>query len=172
MTADRRSLIEQALSQSQEPLSATSLARQHGVSRQVIVGDIALLRAAGHQIQATPRGYVLVRPASSGFVGTIACRHGLARMQEELYTVVDLGGTVLDVIVEHAVYGQLVGQLQVASRFDADEFLTKITEENAQLLSTVTDGVHLHTVLCKDAEAFDRIKAALDDRGLLYQTNP
>lgn len=172
MTPDRRSLIEQALSQSREPISAANLARRHGVSRQVIVGDIALLRAAGHQIQATPRGYVLVRPAETGFVGTIACRHDLARMQEELYTVVDLGGTVLDVIVEHAVYGQLVGQLQVASRFDADEFLARITEENAQLLSTVTDGVHLHTVLCKDAEAFDRIRTALDNRGLLYRTNP
>jgi len=36
----------------------------------------------------------------------------------------------------------------------------------------VTDGVHLHTVLCKDAEAFDRIRTALDSRGLLYRTNP
>ena len=166
---DRRNLIEDLLRQSGEPVSAATLARQFDVSRQVIVGDIALLRAAGVDIQATPRGYILVRPQPDGYTGTIACRHTTDEMRSELYTVTDLGGTLIDVIVDHPVYGQLTGQLQIQSRYDADSFMEKLADGKAQMLSQITDGVHLHTIRCPDEAAFRRIVKALAEAGLLYQ---
>lgn len=166
---ERRNLIEDQLRQNSEPVSAATLARQFDVSRQVIVGDIALLRAAGVDIQATPRGYVLVRPQPEGFVGTVACRHTTGEMRSELYTVTDLGGTLIDVIVDHPVYGQLTGQLQIQSRYDADSFMEKLADGKAQMLSQITGGIHLHTIRCPDEAAFRRIVKALAEAGLLYQ---
>lgn len=101
----RRSQVLACLQTAQTPLSASHLAAQMGVSRQIIVGDIALLRACGHQIFATPRGYLLQR-APQGLRKTVACVHTREQMEQELNLLVDNGCTVLDVIVEHPVYGQ------------------------------------------------------------------
>ena len=99
-TADRRQAILEKLAASPQPLSASALAGQLGVSRQIVVGDVALLRAAGAQIDATPRGYLLRREAAPGYTGLLACAHSTPQqLLQELYTVVDLGGTVVDVIV-------------------------------------------------------------------------
>ncbi len=167
-SAERRSQIAAMLNKGEEPVSATSLASRFSVSRQVIVGDIALLRAAGVDIQATPRGYVIMRRDFSGHVGTVACRHDRSRLQEELYTIIDNGGSVLDVIVEHPLYGQLVGQLHLFSRHDVDDFIQRLDAAQGRPLSQITDGVHLHTVRCADSAAYDRIVAALDAIGVLY----
>ena len=86
---------------------------------------------------------------------------------EELYTVVDLGGEVLDVIVEHAVYGQLIGQLQIRSRFDVDAFVEKLNQYRAAPLSSLTEGIHLHTLSCPSEEVFSRIQKALRESGIL-----
>ena len=171
LSHERRTCIEKDLMMSHEPVSAATLARQYGVSRQVIVGDIALLRAAGSLIQATPRGYICYRDKKPGITATIACKHSKEQMKAELYIVTDLGGSLLDVIVEHPIYGQLAGHLQVHSRFDADNFLHKIFSENAQLLSQITDGIHLHTIQCPDQETYQRIITALDVAGILYRTD-
>ena len=121
--ARRRDEILQALAGVSGPVSAAALAARLGVSRQVVVGDVALLRAAGSPIVATPRGYVLGGGQEGGGVRcTVACRHGLDGLLDELYTVADCGCGVLDVTVEHPVYGQLSGQLQVFRRYDADVF--------------------------------------------------
>ncbi|MEG1918048.1 MAG: HTH domain-containing protein, partial [Oscillospiraceae bacterium] len=95
----RRQAICRNLEQSRQPISATALAGQFGVSRQVIVGDIALLRASGAKITATPRGYVILGEDSCP-VRQIACQHDGAQIREELYAIVDQGCTVLDVTVE------------------------------------------------------------------------
>ena len=55
----RKDNIIQKLQSTDSPVSASSLAKEFGVSRQIIVGDIAILRAEGHDISSTPRGYVL-----------------------------------------------------------------------------------------------------------------
>ncbi|MDD3504414.1 MAG: transcription repressor NadR [Eubacteriales bacterium] len=169
MLADtRRKKIEAMLQEQTIPLSASRLAREFSVSRQVIVGDIALIRAAGTDIEATPRGYLLKRFDNSGFTGTIACKHSKEAMHDELYIIVDLGGKILDVIVDHPIYGQLTGQLQLSSRYDVDQFLRKIEKEHAEPLSRITDGVHLHTVQCPDKSTYNRIIEALRDQGILY----
>lgn len=165
--AARRQAILDRLRTADRPVSASSLAAELNVSRQIIVGDIALLRAGGAGISATPRGYVLPR-ATDGITRTIACRHTLEQTGTELDILVDNGCTVLDVIVEHPVYGQLTGQLHLSSRYDVGQFLQKVSRSGARPLSALTGGVHLHTILCPDEAAWHRVRAALDQAGFLY----
>ena len=164
--ASRRQAILDRLRTADRPVSASALAAGLNVSRQIIVGDIALLRAGGAEISATPRGYVLPR-ATDGITRTIACRHTLAQTGQEIDILVDNGCTVLDVIVEHPVYGQLTGQLQISSRYDVEQFLARIRDSDAAPLSMLTGGLHLHTLRCPNEDAYTRACAALKAAGLL-----
>ena len=164
--ASRRQAILDRLRSADRPVSASALAAGLNVSRQIIVGDIALLRAGGAEISATPRGYVRPR-ATDGITRTIACRHTLAQTGQELDILVDNGCTVLDVIVEHPVYGQLTGQLQISSRYDVEQFLARIRDSDAAPLSMLTGGLHLHTLCCPNEDAYTRACAALKAAGLL-----
>ena len=165
----RREKLKKILSESGDsPISATALASMFSVSRQVIVGDIALLRAAGEEIEATPRGYITKR-ASSGIVITVACVHNAADTEAELNIMVDNGCRVVDVIIEHQVYGQLTGRLDLGSRYDVSRFIKSTEEGGVQLLSILTGGVHLHTLQCPDEEAVERVKTALASAGFLYK---
>jgi hypothetical protein len=149
-------------------VSAAVLASRFNVSRQVVVGDVALLRASGEDISATPRGYVLSR--DTDFIKrTVACCHGPEDMERELNIIVDNGCTVLDVIVEHPIYGQLAGRLELKSRYDVRQFALRSQQEEARPLSDLTDGIHLHTILCPDEDAFQRVKEDLRQAGLLLQ---
>ncbi len=169
--AERRKLIQDLLEKSEKPVSAGLLAKRLRVSRQAIVGDVALLRAGGSLIAATPRGYVMqrkqFRPGDT--LHTIACRHTAAGIADELYTVVDNGCGILDVTVEHAVYGQISGQLQIFSRLDADDFLRKLSRSGSQPLCSLTGGVHLHTISCPSEEAYRRVLSQLKAKKILYQ---
>ena len=170
--AQRREEIRKILGRSREPVSAATIASEVHVSRQIVVGDIALLRAGGADIQATPRGYILQtqgEKAADGLTYTIACRHNRENLAEELYAVVDNGGRLLDVIVEHPVYGQLTGKLHIFSRFDADAFMEKLAENNASILCDITDNVHLHTIVCRSEEDYRRILSVLEEKGILFQ---
>lgn len=162
----RRAAVEQALEQAGGPVSAAALARRFSVSRQIIVGDVALLRAAGADIVATPRGYVLGR-RPAGVERTVACIHAPEEMEDELNAIVDAGGEVADVIVEHPVYGQLTGILGVSSRYDVQEFLRRVRTDDARPLSDLTGGIHLHTIRCKDDKTFQRIQKTLKKAGFL-----
>lgn len=164
----RREQILDYLKAAETPLSATALAQKLSVSRQIIVGDVALLRAAGEGITATPRGYVLERPRA-GIVGTVACLHRGEDMERELTLMVDQGCVVENVIVEHPVYGQLTGPLELASRYDVSEFIRKVEKNAARPLSALTDGIHLHTLRCPDEEAFRRTADALNRAGFLVR---
>ena len=167
---ERRKNIENTLRNNTEPVSATVLARLFSVSRQVIVGDIALMRAAGIKISATPRGYVINSEyEKSDNVYTIACCHDDKNMASELYAVVDNGGTIVDVTVEHPIYGQIVGELRISSRYDADLFMEKIRSNQVQPLMHLTGGIHLHTIRCSDEETFKRIKEALKKDNIICE---
>ena len=143
---ERRETILKLLRQSAQPVSASTLAGQLSVSRQIIVGDIALLRAAGQEITATARGYVI--PAQNGLLRRIACMHSAGETRDELDAMVDCGCTVVDVIVEHPVYGQLTGPLQISNRYEVSQFIERC--KKAEPLSSLTDGIHLHTLSCPD----------------------
>ncbi len=163
----RRGDIVELLSAASGPVSASSLAARFSVSRQIIVGDIALLRASGTDISATPRGYVISRP-KAGLIRTVACVHDMSSLADELNIMVDNGCTVLDVIVEHPVYGQISGRLELSSRYDVMQFCEKLQTEAAPPLSSLTGGVHLHTLLCPDDDAYRRVCTQLRERGIIF----
>ena len=164
--AQRRSAIYQQLSAANGPLSAAALDQRFSFTRQVVVGDIALLRAEGQSITATPRGYMI--PAEDGLKRTIACHHSAADTQRELFAMVDCGCTVLDVIVEHPVYGQLTAPLALTCRYDVEQFIRRMAESRAQPISALTGGVHLHTLSCPSEAVFAHLKATLSQMGMLY----
>ena len=163
----RRKALLRDLQQADHPLSASYLASRYSVSRQVIVGDVAVLRASGENITATPRGYVMAVPVVGRYIGSVVCRHSMKGMRRELELLVDAGCTVLDVVVDHPVYGQLTGPLHISTRKDVDQFMEKITENNTQPLFSLTDGTHVHTLSCPDPASYHRACAALDEAGIL-----
>ena len=163
---NRRENIIRTLRQAADPVSAASLASALGVSRQIIVGDIALLRASGEKITSTPRGYVLSEGGTS--VYTLACVHGVEDTEKELNIMVDDGCKVLTVSVEHPVYGLLTGELQLDNRYDVRQFAEKLQSGEVRPLSALTGGVHLHTLSCPDNECFERTRSQLEREGLLY----
>ncbi|MCF0144370.1 MAG: transcription repressor NadR [Firmicutes bacterium] len=168
----RYELIKEILESSDSPVTASVLAERMSVSRQIIVGDIALLRAGGADIIATSRGYLLNKEKSKAFeyTGIIPCQHGAEQLKDELYTIVDFGGTVIDVSIEHSIYGEICGQLGLASRFDVDEFVKKVQESpNSTPISALTGGVHLHRIGCQSEDIFLKIKGALTDLGIVYK---
>ncbi len=162
--SERRSGILEILHKNNDMVTASQLAAEFGVSRQVIVSDIALLRAKGYPIAAERRGYFLKRD-TAGIYKTVICCHDAEHVLEEFYAVVDHGGKVLDVIVEHPVYGQISANLNIASRYDAEEFVRKVSECHASQLCDLTDGLHIHTLLVPDEAAFVRIYHRLTDLG-------
>ncbi len=166
--AQRRSGILSVLEQAGQPVSAAALAREFSVSRQIIVGDVALLRAGGADIAATPRGYVLPRDAAA-LKRTVACVHDRDGMARELEIMVDNGCQVVDVVVEHPIYGQLTGQLHLSSRYDVQEFIRSVSKSSAKPLSDLTGGIHLHTLRCPSEAAFQRVRTQLDQAGFLLK---
>ena len=118
---------------------------------------------------SAPRASLLVLEAAAGKVYTIACIHGLDDMEKELNIMVDNGCTVINVTVEHPIYGQLTGQLQLSSRYDVSQFMEKLRKGEVAPLCQLTGGVHLHALSCPDEACFERTKAALADAGLLYE---
>ena len=167
-TEERREEVLQRLQEAAGPLSGTKLARQLGVSRQIIVGDISILRASGKQVYATPRGYVLPkeRTEASELV-TLVCKHSAEDMERELNAIVDNGGEVLDVLVEHSVYGPIRADLLLTSRRDVRAFLSKMAKCKANPLLVVTGGVHMHTVRVPDEGALQAIRQELAEAGIL-----
>lgn len=166
---ERRSLIIERLKQSKEAISASSLAKEFAVTRQIIVADIALLRAAGHSITADNKGYTF-KAVNNANVKRIVVKHEKQDVADEFYAIVDNGGKVLDVIVEHSVYGRISVELNIASRYDADEFVGKINLANANPLSLLTEGLHIHTIEVTDERAFSRIKDRLVALGIFIES--
>ncbi|MDU4961011.1 MAG: transcription repressor NadR [Sporomusaceae bacterium] len=164
----RRKQLVEALRKAAAPVTGSALAQQLGVSRQVIVGDIAILRAAGVAVYATPQGYLLpVEQPAAVKTATIACQHGRDKLGDELAIIIDNGGKVLDVIVEHPLYGELKANLMLASRRDLAEFLRQMDDSGAEPLLVVTGGVHLHTIEVPSPAALARIKQELEGQGIL-----
>ncbi|WP_041138137.1 transcription repressor NadR [Beduini massiliensis] len=165
----RQAKVLELIRETKAPLSAGKLGKMLGVSRQLIVGDIALLRASGEKIFATPRGYLLEEVKEEGITAQIACIHTRDEMEEELNIIVDEGGEVVDVLIEHALYGELRGNLHLVTRHDVREFIESCQAQEAPLLSNLSNGVHLHTIRAKDIETLQRIETHLRQSHLLYE---
>ena len=169
-TEKRRAHLLKRLQEASLPQTGTKLAHELGVSCQIIVGDISILRAEGTQIFATPRGYIMPKDERTQEIkATLVCRHSVEGMEKELEAVVDNGGSVLDVIVEHPVYGSIRGDLFIESRRDIKRFLTKMKKCQASPLLVMTGGVHMHTVRVPDEEALQAIRTELKHLGILVE---
>ncbi len=166
---ERRAGILQMLKESAYPLSGVALAKAFGVSRQIIVQDIALMRAENHTILSTNKGYVC-RP--SGMQNTqpkrvFFVRHTTQQVLEEFMTVVELGGRVLDVAVEHELYGQIRVDLLIESIQDAQDFSARLAACRDNPLKVLTDDCHYHTVSAPSEKLLDLIEAELREKGYL-----
>ena len=167
--AERRHRLTDWMRAHEGPVHGDDLARRFRVSRQCLVQDVAILRAAGVEILSTPQGYRLPQGRPSAHRATLACRHTPEQTEEELHILVDHGVRVLDVVVEHALYGELRGSLMIESRADVQDFLRRWRQTKASLLSTLTRGVHLHTVEASRPKMIARAKARLQERGILLK---
>src|SRR5690606_26554579 len=145
-TIERREEIIKMLHESDTPITGTDLAEHFGVSRQVIVQDIALIRAKGTKILATPQGYMVPAKIERNRIRrTIVCNHkGYDSMEEELRTIVDLGGKIIDVIVDHPLYGEIKSPINIESRHDLAQFMENIRGTNAEPLSSLTGRSEEH----------------------------
>ncbi|MEG1311946.1 MAG: transcription repressor NadR [Romboutsia sp.] len=166
---NRREKILDILKNSKQAINGTNLASELNVSRQVIVGDIAILKASGEDIISTSKGYILndKEKSKNCIVKTIACKHSKDFIEDELNIIVDEGVTVVNVIIEHCVYGQITGDLYVSSRRDIKEFMEKLKLDMANPLSQLTDGIHLHTIKCRDEDSFNEVIKSLESKGYL-----
>lgn len=167
MSKKRREKIISILGKNLEPVSGNSFAKQLGVSRQVIVQDIAVLRASGIDIMATPHGYLLARSDKEIQKAVLAVKHTPLETMEELNIMVDHGLSVLDVLIEHPIYGEIKGYLMLKSRQDVKRFIDKLESEKAALLSTLTNGIHLHTVEYSNQEDLERARQELKKRNFI-----
>ena len=160
---ERRGKIIQALKNSDKAVSATTLAKEFDVSRQVIVQDVALLRANGKNIFSTNRGYLIQEDEETTRVFKV--QHEDDEVEKELTTIVDLGGTVEDVY--HKVYGVLRAEMNIKSRMDIRNYMEEIRSGKSSLLKNVTSGYHYHTVRAERVEILDMIQEELQKKGLL-----
>lgn len=162
---NRRSEIIKRLSESNETLSATYLAKELGVSRQVIVSDIALLRATGNDIISLARGYKLASADLCRRVFKVF--HTDDDVEKELNLIVDMGGTAVDIFVYHRAYGTIKAKMGIKSRIDVKKFLEEVSSGKSSLLKNITEGYHYHTVEADNTEVLDMIETALKENGFL-----
>ena len=162
---ERRREILRILTESTAPVSASSFAEKFGVTRQIIVKDIALLRAEKSNIISTAKGYMITKNEESGHRKTVYECHSAEQIEDELVTVVDLGGKVLTTAIEHPFYGTLGETLNIKSRKDIKNFLERLETTNSEPLLKLTAGKHYHIIEADDEESLDEIIQALKEKG-------
>lgn len=163
----RDKLINILKNRKDDPISGTDLSKLLGVSRQVIVQDIALLRAVNKNILSTTKGYLLYYQEEQKVNRCFPVKHTNSQIEEELCTIVDHGGKVLDVIVMHDIYGEIRTDLIISNRKDVYDFVKKVNEKRTVPLKELTDGTHLHTVEADSEEILNDIEQALREHGYL-----
>lgn len=166
----RRKKIEEILSQENLPISGTELAKRLGVSRQVVVQDVALLRAEDIKILSTNKGYILRRlpgDQKEACIRVFRSSHRTEDILDELQTIVDYGGRILDVFVEHDVYGEIHADLVINNRLDAAEFVDMLDHSEDLPLKSLTGGCHYHTVMADSVRNLDKIEEELRKKGYL-----
>ena len=164
---ERRVDILSRIRQSSRPVAARALAEIYGVSRQVIVQDMALIRASGHEILSTNRGYLLQERRKISRIFKV--RHSDEQLEEELCAIVDLGGCVENVIVHHKVYGRLEAYLGVDSRRKVRDFLEDLRSGKSSPLKNITSDYHYHEISADSVETLELIEDLLREKGFLVK---
>ncbi|WP_298845674.1 transcription repressor NadR [Clostridium sp.] len=164
---ERRKYIKNLLITNDNTYKGQFLAEKLGVTRQVIVKDIAIVRAEGVNIIATPEGYLIPSEENNFVRKVIAVSHGRNDIYDELECIVKFGGVVEDVTVEHPLYGEIRAMIMIKTLMDIEEFTKKFKESSVQLLSSLTKGVHLHTIKAENEEIIECIIKELKEKKYL-----
>lgn len=164
-SVERREKILELISKSDKPVSGMTLAEQTGVSRQIIVNDIAALKGEGYDIIPTNRGYIIKFPDRAERVYKVL--HTDDEIESELRAIVDNGGEVKNVFVWHRAYGKIEGELDISSTEGVTEYLKSLKNGRSSPLKNVTSGYHYHTVYADSEECLDKIGEALERLGFL-----
>ncbi|MBQ7037531.1 MAG: transcription repressor NadR [Clostridia bacterium] len=163
--AERRKAIVNLLFSSDEAVSGSTLAETFGVSRQIIVQDVAVLKGSGFEILSTHNGYILKRSPLKERVFKL--HHTTEQTEDELNVIVDNGGTVVDVFVWHKVYGKVSAPLNIFSRLHVKQFIEGVRTGKSTELMAITGGYHYHTVRAESEGVLNTIGALLADRGYI-----
>ena len=164
---ERRTKIIDILNKYDKPVSGSHLADNLNVSRQVIVQDIAILRAENKNIVSTNKGYMLYRSGNDSYREYLQVTHSTEQILDEFFAIVDNGGTILNVGIDHDLYGRIEADLFISNRIDAKNFFEKMLESKDSPLSFITDKNHFHLVETKNKEFMDHIKKALANLNFL-----
>lgn len=165
--SERRSEILSFIGNSDNPVPANALSEKFNVSRQVIVQDIAILRANGYDVTATNRGYVLNVKVQATRV--FKCRHSLDELVGEGVLVINAGGRIEDIFVNHRVYGRISARLDLYNRTHVEELYRSLVSGASKPLMSVTDGYHYHTVSADSEATLDKIESLLREKGFLIE---
>ena len=163
--AERRKAIANLLLSGNEAISGSTLSEKFGVSRQIIVQDISVLKGTGYEILSTHNGYMIQKSPLKERVFKL--RHTSEQTEDELNLIVDLGGTVVDVFVWHEVYGKVEAKLNIFSRLHVRQFLEGVRNGKSTELMNITGGYHYHTVRGASEEILNRIESSLEARGYI-----
>ena len=164
---ERRKVIENMLIKNNKPIKGNELGLKLGVTRQIIVKDIAILRASGKNIIATPEGYLIPNENKNLIKRVIAVYHESSDIENELKIIIKFGGIVEDVVVEHPVYGEIKAMLMIKSMYDIDNFMKNIQNNSAEPLLILTGGIHLHTISSENEDIINKIIQELRQKNYL-----
>lgn len=167
-TEERRNRILELLESSSEPLSGTVIADRFGISRQVVVTDIAILRSTNPNIMATSKGYIMLRADKCRRVYKV--KHTDDQTEDELLSIVNLGGRLMDIYVDHRIYGTIRKPLDISSKRDVDHFMHDMLTGVSSPLKNITDGYHFHTVEARSESILDEIERMLEEKGYLIES--
>lgn len=162
---ERRKAIALHLYAEQKAISGGELAKRFGVSRQIIVQDIAKIKDDGYQIQPTHSGYLLT--ASPLKERTFKTRHSAEQTEDALLTIINLGGIVKDDFVWHKVYGKINVHLNLYTAEHVKDFIDGVRSGKSVELMHVTGGYHYLSVLAKSEKTLDEIGTALEQKGYI-----
>ena len=161
----RREQIIKILKSSEQPVAGKELARRLEVSRQIVVQDMALIRANGIDVLSTNRGYVIREPEQASRVFKVI--HTDEQVEDELNLFVDLGAKVENVFVYHKVYGVIKVDMNIKSRRDVHKYIEDIASGKSTNLMNLTSNYHYHTIVTEDEQTLDIIQEELQQKGFL-----
>ena len=161
----RRKEIASLLLSADSAVSGGELSKKLGVSRQIIVNDIALLKAAGYEILSTHKGYVI--QSSPSVERVLKVKHSSTHTEDELKSIVELGGTIVDVYVWHKVYGKIEAPMNIFSNYQIEKFIEGIRSGKSVELMNITGGYHYHTIRADSIEILDKIEEVLKNKNYI-----
>lgn len=167
---ERRYELLTLLKTAGKAITGTDLAKHANVSRQVIVNDMNLLKARNEPIISTSQGYLYMPLEKAAYIERkIVCSHSAEQALDEMYTIVDCGVTIQNVIVDHAIYGEITASIMVSNRPEVEAFVKRIEDANASYLSALTDGTHMHIISASSEGLLDLAEERLRKKGYLVE---